>query len=437
MVFTVKRFREFSDGHIVTKSQQSRLYFYILSLILLIFLYCLASINSPNFLLKKGMITFFPISNNDDYSFNTNYGTRKLKLILFWTNFFLTSDYGFGTGHDPFINAKCRVSNCMITNDRTLVNQSDALIFHPINFQPDDLPPYRMSFQRYIFFFLEAAANHRNLPVFKNPATNKEFFNWTMTYRRDSDIYASYYGSILRKAVNVQTLKKLPSTFLPGDFPPNPASFWQYIGLNQSKNHPVLTNKTKLVSWFVTNCETDSLREVFFEEMAKYISIDIYGGCGALNCPPWNSNECDKLLKYYKFYISAENAICADYVTEKFYRALEMGVIPIVYGGADYSAYAPTHSYINAADFESPKALSDYLLLLDHNPRLYSKYLDWKKDWEVIRYPLDSWCDLCEKLNAPSLGRQHTKIYENIAHWYDSKVPCLPGTSLITKYGLS
>jgi hypothetical protein len=45
------------------------------------------------------------------------------------------------------------------------------------------------------------------------------------------------------------------------------------------------------------------------------------------------------VLKDYKFYLSLENALCKDYITEKFYLALASGVIPIVYGGSSVLDY--------------------------------------------------------------------------------------------------
>jgi alpha-1,3-fucosyltransferase len=355
-----------------------------------------------------------------------------VKRILFWTPFFHVQDYGFGTGRDVFLNiAKCPVHNCMTTTDRNLVNQSDAIIFHPPDVNVKDLPRHRMVHQRYIFFFFEAHFSYRNYPIFQNPVTNTKFFNWTMTYRRDSDVYDSRYGSILRWRNQSDAMtNQLPATLSPEESPPDPSSLWKF------RQHSDVANRTKLVAWFVTNCNTPSRREVFFRQVANYIPIDIFGGCGPLKCLPSRSAKCDKLLDDYKFYIAAENNICADYITEKFYRALEIGVVPIVYGGADYAAYAPPHSYINAADFMSPQALADYLLLLDGNPRLYSKYLDWNKDWEVNkRKRLDGWCRLCEKLNAPTeKDRSNSvKIYENMAKWFYDKIPCLPGTSIIMK----
>ena len=38
------------------------------------------------------------------------------------------------------------------------------------------------------------------------------------------------------------------------------------------------------------------------------------------------------ILEKYKFIISFENAICEDYITEKLYRTLFVGAIPIYKG---------------------------------------------------------------------------------------------------------
>ena len=51
-----------------------------------------------------------------------------------------------------------------------------------------------------------------------------------------------------------------------------------------------------------------------------------------------------------------------------------MSIVPIVYGGANYSAFAPPHSLINVADYESPKQLADYLTYLDGNDTAYNEY---------------------------------------------------------------
>ena len=54
--------------------------------------------------------------------------------------------------------------------------------------------------------------------------------------------------------------------------------------------------------------------------------------------------------------------MCRDYVSEKvFQRMADSLVIPIVMGGANYSAHLPPHSYINVEEFKSPRELASHL----------------------------------------------------------------------------
>jgi alpha-1,3-fucosyltransferase len=317
----------------------------------------------------------------------------------------------------------------MTTDDRNLQNESDAIIFHPINYDTNDVPLHRKPNQRYVFLFYEAETTGKQYQIFNNSL--QDFFNWTMTYRRDSDIHCTEpYGILRRKHPSKRMTNTLPMPLPHGSLPPDPALLLKKPHSNSYMSHlEFIQKKTKKIAWFVSKCVTLGRREDFFRQLFKFFpSIDVYGECGnGLSCFPWKSPDCDKILGDYKFYISAENSLCADYVTEKFYRALEAGVVPIVYGGADYSAYAPPYSYIHAADFISPKYLADYIILLDKNPLLYSKYFEWKKDWLVDRRPLDGWCDLCKKLNDPE---QEHKSYKNIGKWWFDVVPCLQGSFL-------
>ncbi|XP_057369403.1 alpha-(1,3)-fucosyltransferase C-like [Daphnia carinata] len=344
------------------------------------------------------------------------------KRILYWTGYYDRPDMIFGFGQQPFIKAGCKVTNCVATADRNLLDQSDAIIFHAGQFNSSDLPSKRLGHQRYIFYLFETLPSARDSAIyFSNVVDN--FFNWTMTHRRDSDIYcAEPYGKIRRKASS-PWIEQLPPTLAPGERPIAPAKLMETV-----RNHPRLAKKDKLLAWFCSNQRTHGRREDYIRQLGQYMPVDIYGNCGNLTCLPKNSDRCNNLLDEYKFYLSAENSLCADYVSEKFYRALQTDIIPVVYGGADYAAYAPPHSYIHVADFASPKELAEYLLLLDKNEALYLKYFEWKKDYDVLRGPLDGWCDLCEKLNNP---QEPIKSYESMAKWWYDDVPCYPGETFI------
>jgi hypothetical protein len=89
--------------------------------------------------------------------------------------------------------------------------------------------------------------------------------------------------------------------------------------------------------------------------------------------------------------------------------------VPIVYGGADYSSYAPPLSYIDVSDFKSPIDLANYLKLLDQNDGLYLKYFDWKKNYEVVTDP-----------------SQRTKVYRDISDWwFQNDTACVSGSDFI------
>ena len=108
-------------------------------------------------------------------------------------------------------------------------------------------------------------------------------------------------------------------------------------------------------------------RETFFHTALKKLNstliIDTYGECGSLELPKPKDHSSylysyQTLAKDYKFYLSLENSLCQEYITEKFFNAMESGMIPVVNGGLskeDYQSMVPPHSYIHVDDFNTPK----------------------------------------------------------------------------------
>ncbi|KFM71565.1 Alpha-(1,3)-fucosyltransferase C, partial [Stegodyphus mimosarum] len=101
----------------------------------------------------------------------------------------------------------------------------------------------------------------------------------------------------------------------------------------------------------------------------------------------------------YKFYLAFENALCRDYVTEKLFNSLEYDVIPITFGGVNYSQIVPENSTINALEFDTPEELGKYLWEISKNHTRYLSYFTWKNRYRSYLQP---WmCNLCEKLHEP------------------------------------
>lgn len=103
------------------------------------------------------------------------------KVILYWTGYYNRPDMVFGFGQEPFKAAGCRVTNCYATANRSMLNQSDAIIFHAGDYKPEDLPGHRLPNQRYIFYLFETLPNGRHMPYFSS--NTDHYFNWTMSHR--------------------------------------------------------------------------------------------------------------------------------------------------------------------------------------------------------------------------------------------------------------
>ena len=180
-----------------------------------------------------------------------------------------------------------------------------------------------------------------------------------------------------------------------------------------------LRKKDKLVAWFVSHCTTHSKREDVVKELQKYLEVDIYGACGPKKCA--DRPKCNEMLaNEYKFYLSFENSLCRDYVTEKFYGALAHSVVPVVYGGVDYTQFAPKGSFIDVRHFSSAKELADYLLYLNKNQTAYEQYFEWRKTYDFQSGEF-SWCKMCEMLHDTTLP---SRSYSSIYRWWTVEGRC-------------
>jgi hypothetical protein len=334
------------------------------------------------------------------------------KTILFWNEAYAgNKTFDIGIGKDKFLKANCPVWQCKTTSDRNIlpIESYDAVVFNQRKWTPTDLPVNRSRHQRYIFWSRESPGWR-----YVNTNTMAEFFNWTMTYRWDSDI-AYPYGWITLTNPIIGT--KLSDTH----------ELEQLIAETHFDSTISYTaGKTKKVAWFVSNCKSLSARNEYVDRLKTFIDVDIYGECGNMSCSRSNPELCRKMLERdYKFYLSLENTLCEDYVTAKFFDQMRYHIIPIVFDlHGHHARMAPPHSYINAADYQSVRELADYLTLLDGNDTLYNEYFWWKKHY-VVNNNDDgikrSMCELCRMLHVPN---KPGKIYSDMTNWWDIQATC-------------
>lgn len=325
--------------------------------------------------------------------------TQQTKLILAYTNIygreFDVARYGRTTSEinkhpDPL--ATCEYS-CQWTTQKSEYNQSHAVLFHLYNnignkdFVLKDLPRRDNLDQKWVLMAREPQAFYYPEQL----KQLKDLFNLTVTFQRDSDVVIPYGG------------------------------YWKHspgsLAYRAKMKLDYLTGKNKKVAWVVSNCKTSSKREDYVEELQKYIAVDIYGKCGNLSTHTKSANGFrDEIAKQYKFYIAFENSDCDDYISEKFWNSLHIGIIPIVRGQrAKFKQLTPPNSFIHTDSFITPKNLAKYLNEISSDATLFHKHHEWRRlydaNYKFFTVNHQWMCDLCRKVHEPE--RKTVDIYQH------------------------
>ncbi|XP_050683577.1 alpha-(1,3)-fucosyltransferase C-like isoform X1 [Leptidea sinapis] len=352
---------------------------------------------------------------------NVSEKRTNLKYILQWTSPTNVPFVYMGVGQQGFIDRNCSHTNCYVTSDRNYLGdytKFDVIAFagpEVVRFyDTKELPLKRSPHQKFAFASIESADNY---PVCSRILDN--FFNWTWTYRLDSEAKWGYI--VIRDSENKIV---------------GPKTNMHWMKLEDmdpvSDNiREIIKSKTKAAAWFVSNCYTKSKREVFVKslqaELINYdLKIDIYGKCGPLKCPH-ESDECNKKLETdYYFYLSFENSFAEDYVTEKLLHSLQNNAVPIVFGAANYTRFMPDGIYLNAREL-GVKKLAEKMNELIENQEMYIEYFKWKNHYSYYRrfesIETDDYCRFCSILYDDELVKKKS-TYENFKDWWNPPNRC-------------
>ncbi|KHN84318.1 Alpha-(1,3)-fucosyltransferase C [Toxocara canis] len=327
------------------------------------------------------------------------------KLILQWSNI-------FGNELPQAVMEECSPplqKSCSISADRSRLNEASAVVFHisEWDLRTAGLPKSkdRSYRQLYVFMTMEAPPSHSRTVIAAFPPN---FFNITMTYRRDSDVPYPYGGYW----VQPQDAKRLG--FMAEQLPYDEKT--------------ILKSKSKSIFWLVSNCATPSKREVAVEKLSRHIGVDIFGKCASnetMRNACKRNEECEqKMAAEYYFFIAAENCICKDYVTEKYWDRYGWPIVPIVMRRHIYERLLPPKSFIAMDDFGSAEQMANYLGQLMSNKSAYMEYFAWRstgwaRPWQKPPYRV-AYCKLCERLyedTSPS-------SIENVEKWFYDTAEC-------------
>ncbi|XP_055523455.1 alpha-(1,3)-fucosyltransferase C [Wyeomyia smithii] len=330
------------------------------------------------------------------------------KYILLYTHFFGNSNWYLQAetvGPDYFRSIQCPVTDCVLTNNRELlggITEYDAVLFHIAEAWTyalfEKVPKVRSPRQIYIAANMESPAHTKHLLQ-----GDHDFFNWTMTYRLDSDIIWNYNNFV-----------ELESGRL---IAPNESPLWRsnWHTYTNATLLELATRKSKMGVQFVSHCGAFSRRDELVQQIQQLMEVDVYGKCGTMECPRGSPRCSQMLTDDYRFYFAFENSLCQDYITEKMYNSMESYIIPVVFGGADYAKFAPPRSYIDVQQFGTVPELVAYLEWLAENPSEYIKYFWWKEHYRITGD--QPFCQLCRKLHDVG-ARERIQYYKDIKRWW-------------------
>ncbi|KAM4808781.1 GDP-fucose protein O-fucosyltransferase 3 [Rhinophrynus dorsalis] len=279
------------------------------------------------------------------------HGMDKYPIMLWWSPL---------TGENGRLG-QCGRDTCFFTINRTYYQHpmTKAILFYGTDFNIDSLPLPRKANHEWALFHEESPKN--NYKLFHQPTIT--LFNHTATFSRHSHLpLTSQYLESL------QSLKSL-----------------QYVISLQKKN--ALRKSLAPLAYVQSDCDPPSDRDTYVEELMKFVAVDSYGEClhnkdlpQQVNNPSsMDDTQFYHILAQYKFILAFENAVCEDYITEKLWRPLKLGAVPVYYGAPNIENWLPSNKSAIIVDrFAHPKQLAQYIKELDKNDTLYMEFLEWK-----------------------------------------------------------
>ncbi|XP_071373214.1 4-galactosyl-N-acetylglucosaminide 3-alpha-L-fucosyltransferase 9-like [Centroberyx affinis] len=291
-------------------------------------------------------------------------------IVLIWM-------WPFGQSYDLNCSA-FSITGCHLTDDKAAYSKAHGVLFHHSDIRGQaDLPQEpRPWFQKWVWFNMESPANSPQIPELNH------LFNLTCNYRLDSNIPVPY-GSLVPVTHEDKSFK-LPA-------------------------------KDKLVCWIVSHWNPRHKRVEFYNELKKHVKIEAYGNAFDRHL---NDQEYAKIMPSCKFYLSFENSIYKDYITEKLYMPMMMGTVPVVLGTdrQNYEDRVPGDSFIHVDDFATPKELAERLHHLNHNHTEYMRYFNWRDKYKVKTsvFGLEHACSTCNYLQK----HRGYQAFHGFNNWY-------------------
>ncbi|XP_061119404.1 alpha-(1,3)-fucosyltransferase 7 isoform X2 [Conger conger] len=281
------------------------------------------------------------------------------------------------------------IPSCILTDSHAAFPHADVVVFHhhELKYKRASLPLHlpRPPTQKWLWLSLESPAI--NMPL----AAYDGLFNWTMSYRRDADVFVPY-GELVPRA---------PSPVPAGD--------------ERHDDYAVPGNKTHLACWVVSRYRSGHERSKVYQRLKQVVKVQVYGRW--VRRPLSVADLLPTISRCY-FYLAFENSQSLDYITEKLWRnSFQAGTVPVVLGPprGNYEALVPADSFIHVDDFHSVEEMGRFLQQLAGDPRRYASYFAWHRLHDVKLYTdwRERLCQICRHYRSLDPG----KVYHDLEGW--------------------
>ena len=196
------------------------------------------------------------------------------------------------------------------------------------------------------------------------------------------------------------------------------------------------TNAKPKATYVARNCNPKNNRHDYIRAIDEAIGVLAPSTC--FHNMPWpqcNGRVCTKAetIRDYKIHLAFENGDSPGFITDKIYTTMEAAVLPVWMGTRDIAEAVPKGSYVDVADFDSPRDVANYLKMLLENETMYNSYFEWKHksfdpEFEAVNrvlWEVDHYCRVCYYVDAMKRGVEWD-------HFHQTAVDRIPGETAPT-----
>ena len=277
---------------------------------------------------------------------------NEIPIIIWWTPF--TDRYEY--------SRNCNRGECKFTQNREFFanGKSKTILFYGSDFSIEDLPLPR---EREMWGLLHEESPKNN-PILNHEST-LNLFHTISSFNYNSDM-----------PLTLQYLQRADKLLSKEFFKPF-----------KEKHKIAKRENLSPIIYLQSDCDTPSKRDEYVKTLSSYISVDSYGQClnnkkldkNLIGIEAMNSELIYNLISKYKFTLAFENYACEDYITEKLWRPLQLGSVPIYWGSPTVQDWIPNpNSIIDVRKFENSRELASLLQNLTIESDKYETFLEHK-----------------------------------------------------------